>query len=135
MNEYVFNDKKYIDDYAVAGQNVTSIFKDNPYMSDINVDNYPSHRIVEADGEVREYCAASKHFAKVDPECRDVKSIQMAPEYRVYLVMKNKHSGQWEFPTTTMTYGHTFTYSKNQLFKNLTNGNWKIKFEGKEPKL
>ena len=118
MNEYVFDDLKHLPKLNEVTMNISSINKDNPLLSEINIDNYPSHRMIDHEsGEVLAYCAASKHFSKVDPSCRDVKSLHMAPEQRVYLVFKNRHSGDWEFPTLSMFYGDTFTKAKNQLFR------------------
>lgn len=45
------------------------------------------------------YCSNSKLFKNVDPAIDDPTSIQNAPNYRVYLLVKDKLTGNWEFPT------------------------------------
>lgn len=64
----------------------------NPYASATNIDNFPTHEkrsVDPATGEdvVESYCAASKNFAKVDPRCRDRRSIHYAAEDRTYLIL------------------------------------------------
>ena len=63
------------------------------------MDNYPSHKMMNKEtGEYEEYCAASKHWTKVDPYCKDDKSLHYAGEDRIFLIFKNKYTNEWEFP-------------------------------------
>jgi hypothetical protein len=63
------------------------VLTENPYASMKNIDNYPTHRITDpTTGEIKEYCAASKNFAKVDPFVEDRHNFHYAGEDRVYLI-------------------------------------------------
>lgn len=104
VNDLVGEDKEYL--------------KDIKRVNKLNVDNYPTHRIVHkeedegltleekaaraAEGvtKYREetYCGASKHFTKVNPNLKDPRHLHYAPENRVYLVVKDKTSQEWIFP-------------------------------------
>ena len=42
-----------------------------------------------------EYCAASKNFANVDPNCEDWRSIHYAAEDRTYFLVRNKYTKEW----------------------------------------
>lgn len=79
----------------------------------MNLDNYPTHRLTNSEtGEVIEYCAASKHFPKVDPFIEDRKSLHYAGEDRTYLIFRNKYTKEWEFPTGRMFFGQSFLRGK-----------------------
>lgn len=83
-----------------------NILSDNPYSSRLNVDNYATHKITDPEtGVDQEYCAASKHFSKVDPNIEDRRTIHYAGEDRTYLVFKNKYTKEWEFPTGRIFFG------------------------------
>lgn len=72
----------------------------------MNLDNYPTHKIQDPKtGEDIEYCAASKHFSNVDPFIEDKKSLHYAAEDRTYLIVRNKFTHEWEFPTHKMYFG------------------------------
>lgn len=45
-----------------------------------------------------EYSGSSKHFSAVDPAMPDKRSMHYAGEDRVYLIVRNKITGEWEFP-------------------------------------
>ena len=61
MNEYFCDFKKYVKEYAEVTQLNESIFAENPYVSDMNLDNYPTHEMTDpVTGETSKYCAASK---------------------------------------------------------------------------
>ena len=62
-----------------------------------------------------------------------MKSLHYAGEDRVFLIFKNKYSGEWEFPITKMHVGQTFFRAKLKLFESLADNNWKIKFFGSSP--
>jgi hypothetical protein len=54
--------------------------------------------------------------------------LHFAPEDRTYLLFKNKYTQEWEFPTGKIYFGETFLKAKQNLFTNLTDDIWKIKF-------
>ena len=79
----------------------------------MNLDNFPTHRYVDpVTGEKMEYAGASKHFLKVDPYIEDNKSLHYAGEYRTFLLLKNKYTKEWEFPTGRIFFGETMTRAK-----------------------
>lgn len=113
MNDHYFNQKQYIDEYEEVAKFNENILNDNPYSSNMNLDNYPTHRFKDPEtGVEREYCGASKHFSMVDPEMQDHKSLHFAGEDRVYMLLKNKYTKEWEFPTGRIYFGQTFLRSK-----------------------
>jgi len=81
----------------------------------------PSHKITDSkSGEVFTYCAATKQWSLVDPNCTNVKSLHNAGEDRVYLILKNKYTDEWEFPTTKLYLNQSIFRAKYQLFTELT---------------
>lgn len=134
MNEYYCNFKKYVKEYAEVTQLNESIFAENPYASTTNLDNHPTHAMDDpTTGEKHEYCAASKNFAKVDPTCSDPRSIHYAAEDRTYFIVRNKYTGEWQFPTGQMHFGQTLLRAKQNLFTDLSTGTWAIKYSGNMP--
>lgn len=102
----------------------------------MNIDNYPTHRATDPEtGEVTEYCAASKQWNLVDPAASDRKSLHYAGEDRVYLIVQNKYTGEWEFPVSKLHFNTTLLRAKLDLFIKLTNNKWRIKFFGSNPVL
>jgi hypothetical protein len=91
-------------------------------------DELPTHEIVYPDGTRITYSGNSKYFTKVDPNVTDKKSIQYASDYRVYLMVKDKESQKWTFPSTFMADKATFSNSKNQLFETISQNKWKATF-------
>jgi hypothetical protein len=62
MEEYYCDSKKYIDEVnEVAKLNEDSL-ANNPYASKMNLDNYPTHKYTDAEGNTQSYCAASKNY-------------------------------------------------------------------------
>jgi hypothetical protein len=84
---------------------------------------------------MKQYCAASKNWQLVDPRCSDRKSLHYAGEDRIFLIVKNKFTNEWEFPITQMNMGQTFFRAKVNLFEDLTSNKWRIKFFGSSPLL
>ena len=99
----------------------------------MNIDNYPTHVMKDSSGEQKEYCAASKHWKLTDPACSSMKSLHYAGEDRVYLIVRNKYTSEWEFPVHNVYVGQTFFKAKLNLFEELTNNKWRIKFFGSSP--
>lgn len=94
----------------------------------MNLDNFPTHKLGEDT-----YCAASKSWMKVDPRATDVRSLHYAAEDRTFLIFKNQHTGEWEFPTGEMMFGQTFIRAKQDLFTKYSDNKWKVKFFGLLP--
>ena len=93
MNEYYCDYKKYSKDYEEVSKLNEDILGDNPYLSKMNLDNFPTHKSKDpTTGENLEYSAASKHFASVDPAITDRKTIHYAGEDRTYLLVRNKYT-------------------------------------------
>ena len=70
---------------------------------------------------------------KVDPRCQDRRSLHYAAEDRTFLILKNKYTGRWEFPTSKVLLGTTFLREKQDMFLKLTKDSWKIKFASNIP--
>lgn len=115
----------------------------------MNLDNYPTHRKAGAvAGEPdSEYSAASKHFSNVDPAIEDRKTLHYAGEDRTYMIVRNKYTHEWEFPTSNMFFGQTFLRAKQNLFNTIAAKDsdeaetssedggtaWKVKYFGQSP--
>jgi hypothetical protein len=136
MENYNCNTKQFIDEFNEAAKLNEDILSKGPYASRMNTDNYPTHKYTDPQtGEEREYCAASKQWSKVDPACPDNKSLHYAGEDRIFLIVKNKFTGEWEFPVTKLMVGESFFKGNLENFIRLTNNTWKIKFFGSKPLL
>ena len=115
MEEYWCNTKQFTDEFREVVKLNEDVLATNPYASRMNIDNYPTHRkligtkkvmVIDENGDEQEqevddyetYCAASKQFSLVDPNCSDPRSLHFASEDKVFLMMKNRYSGEWEFP-------------------------------------
>jgi len=106
----------------------------NPYASRMNIDNYPTHKMIDPlSGEEKTYCGASKQWSLVDPKCSDVRSLHYSGEDRVFLILKNKYTNEWEFPISKLFVGQSFFRAKYNLFEQLTGNSWRIKFFGSSP--
>jgi hypothetical protein len=70
----------------------------------MNLDNYPTHKVAGSNPAV-EYAAASKYFANVDPNIQDRRTIHYAGEDRTYMIVRNRYTNEWEFPTAKMNFG------------------------------
>jgi len=118
MNEYYCNQRQFADEFEEVSKLNEDVLGDSPYNSKMNLDNYPTHRVRGSEpGKTEdEYCAASKHFSNVDPAMQDRKTIHYAGEDRTYLIVKNKHTKEWEFPTGRINFGQTFMRAKQNLF-------------------
>ncbi len=109
------------------------ILGDNIYSSQMNLDNFPTYRSLGPDGKRMDYAGASKHFSKVDPYMQDKHSMHYAAEYRTYLLLRNRYTQEWEFPTTKIFFGETMMRAKQNLFINLSGNDWRVKYQGKLP--
>ena len=113
MNEYYCDHKKWVNEFAEASQLNESVLSDNPYASDMNLDNHPTHEWTDpSSGETLEYCAASKNFANVDPNCSDPRSLHYAAEDRTYFIVRNRFTEEWQFPVGQLLFGQSFMRGK-----------------------
>jgi len=136
MEEYYCDTKVFIDEFNEVGKLNEDTLAKNPYVSRLNVDNYPTHKRADPEtNEEQEYCAASKQWSLVDPKCNDPRNFHYAGEDRTYMIVKNKYTQEWEFPISKMFFGQSFLHAKLDLFKSLTANKWKIKFFGSSPVL
>lgn len=138
MSEYHCDTKQYIEEFEEVAKLNEHVLAGNPYASTSkqNLDNYPTHAWKDPQSrETLEYAAASKSFVNVDPEADDVRSLHYAAEDRTYLILKNKYTEEWEFPTTTMCFGTSFLRAKQDLFVELSGNQWKIKYNGTMPQI
>jgi hypothetical protein len=147
----------FSDEFEEISKLNEDILGDNPYSSKMNLDNFPTHRLPgsQPGDEGAEYCAASKHFSNVDPNIEDRKTLHYAGEDRTYMLVRNRYTHEWEFPTARMFFGQTFMRAKQNLFNTiaskvgstaLTSPNsathddglqtgtaWKVKYFGQSP--
>ena len=87
MNEYFCDFRKYFNEFKEVSQLNESIYAENPYASEMNLDNYPTHEWTDPEtGETHSYCAASKNFRKVDPHCTDFRSIIKIQICRIFAI-------------------------------------------------
>lgn len=142
MNEYYCNQRQFADEFEEVSKLNEDVLGDNPYSSKMNLDNYPTHRVwgSEPGNTAGEYCAASKYYSNVDPNMADRRTIHYAGEDRTYLIVKSKHTGEWEFPTGRFNFGQTFMRAKQNLFQTIAQDAqkpddtiWKIKYFGQAP--
>lgn len=106
--------------------------RDNPYHTMSNMDNIPTHRIVDEKGANHDYSFATKNWRQVDPDVKDPHYFHYAAANRVYLILKNRHSKEWEFPTVPMYFGNTFYKTREDLFKSISDG-WTANHLGRAP--
>ena len=130
MEEYYCDTKQFVEEFNEVAKLNEDCLANNPYVSRMNIDNYPTHKLGDDT-----YCAASKQWSLVDPACKDQKSLHYAGEDRVYLIVKNRYTGDWEFPITKLNIGQSFFRAKYNLFNTLTDNKWRIKFFGSSPLL
>lgn len=143
MNEYYCNAKQFSDEFEEVSKLNEDILADNPYSSKMNLDNYPTHKVPGSNPAI-EYAAASKYFGNVDPNMQDRKTIHYAAEDRTYMIVRNRYTLEWEFPTGKMNFGQTFMRGKQNLFNviahdpspqssGIANTTWKVKYFGNAP--
>ena len=136
MNEYYCDFKKYVAEYGEVSKLNESLFAENSYASKMNLDNYPTHEYTDPEtGKVHSYCAASKNFTKVDPNCKDWRSIHYAAEDRTYFIVRNKYTHEWQFPAGELFMGQSFLRGKQNLFVDISGGSWRVKYSGSLPQV
>jgi len=96
-------------------------------------ENKQTHLLELEDGTEDYYCENSKVFFEVDPSVTHPKSIQRVGNYRVYLLVKNKESNEWEFPSFNVLESEKFNDATVKFFRFLSNDVWKIYYYPVEP--
>lgn len=99
-----------------------------------NRDNIPNLRKWNKEtNEYDVYAHNSKHFLLADPNVQDDQCIQYEGTNRVYLIFKNKHTDEWEFPTMPLINGDSFEQVKYKLFLLLSKEKFKVFYPGHNP--
>jgi hypothetical protein len=133
LNEYNLDIRQYYKDAREETSLIDDLFARNPYVAITNRDNIPSHEIKAEDGSVKKYAAASKNWKNVDPSVTDRKSLHYGAQQLTYLLLKNKYTGDWEFPTITLSGTDSFIKSRRDLFAKLTGNKWVVRHTGNLP--
>lgn len=133
MNEYDIDQRQYYEEFKKETQLLESLFANNSYVSITNRDNLPTHGEKLENGSTKYYCGASKNWKKVDPSVTDHKSMHYGSSQRAYLIFKNKHTSEWEFPTTKLFSGDSFLEARKRTFMEIAKDKWIIRHEGKSP--
>jgi hypothetical protein len=61
MEEYYCDTKQFLDEFNEVSKLNEDSLAQNPYVSRMNIDNYPSHKHVDpVTGQETTYCGASK---------------------------------------------------------------------------
>lgn len=99
----------------------------------IGPESLTTHMKTNPDGTFERYSAFSKHFTKTDPDTTEKTSIQYAPCARVYLLVKEKATNKWVFPSFPMDEKSTFSNMKFSVFSQFTEDKWKVYYPGPRP--
>ena len=99
----------------------------------VTPENKATHMRDLDDGTEEYYCEHSKVFFEVDPTVTKQRSIQRAANYRVYLLVKNKETNEWEFPSFVVLESEKFEDARMKFFRFLSNDIWKINYFPVEP--
>ena len=89
-------------------------------------ENLKTHSRKLEDGTEEYYCEHSRLYFQVDPNVQTPKSIQRSPNYKVYLLVKNKENGEWEFPSFYVLESEKFVEARAKYFGFLSNNNWSV---------
>mmetsp|Transcript_24965 Transcript_24965/g.28640 ORF Transcript_24965/g.28640 Transcript_24965/m.28640 type:complete len:181 (-) Transcript_24965:105-647(-) len=127
MNEYYLDMRQYYNDFAKETSVLENLFANNSYTSLSNRDNLPTHEMKMEDGTTQTYCGASKNWRKVSPDVTDHHSLHYAAQQRVYLLLKNKYTNEWELPTRTLFGNESFAKGRMMLFANLSSDKWLVR--------
>jgi len=61
MEEYSVDTKQFTDEFNEVSRLNEDVLSNNPYASRLNIDNYPSHKMVDPEtDEEKTYCGGSK---------------------------------------------------------------------------
>ena len=129
-NEYNLDYRKYYKDFKHEASLVDELLAKNSYVTISNRDNLPTHRLVEEDGTVKRYAAASKNWRLVDPNVTDNKSLHYCAAQRTYLLFRNRYTGEWEFPSTKMYTNDSFIEVRREFFTELSKNFWFVTHPG-----
>ena len=124
LNDYNLDIRQYYKDAQEETSFVDDMFARNPYVAITNRDNIPSHELKTGVGNVKKYAAASKNWRNVDPSVADRRSLHYGAQQQTYLLLKNKYTGEWEFPTISLSGTDSFSKARKDLFAKLTGNKW-----------
>ena len=153
MMEYDVNYNSLEKDMEMYGTPTEELMDEAMPKRYLNPDNYPTHRVPKPvdnnniykntsnspeiysddedildSGEYDYIWAASKNYLKSDIYMSDPHSIQYAGKHRIFLLVKDIHTGEWGFPTSTLYMDESFVVGKNKLFEQLSGGKWETTF-------
>ena len=129
MNEYCLDQTKRIAQIDKESPNYENLL-DSP---NIKRDQLTTHYYTDEDGVEQTYFGASKNWETVSPDIDDPKNFHYASANRVYLIVKNKLSQEWEFPTSSFRFGTTMYEARINLFDSFSSPRWRVRHVGKVP--
>ena len=71
MKEYYCDEAQYNKEMEEIAKSCGNPLRDNPYHTMSNMDNIPTHRIVDEKGAHQDYSFATKNWRQVDPDVKD----------------------------------------------------------------
>lgn len=127
MAEYHLDMRQYLDEIRNEASILEDLNAQNTYMSISNRDNLPTHKMTDEQGNEKFYCSATKNWRKIDPNVKDHHSLHYAAAQRIYLLLKNKYTDEWEFPTITLNSQDSFIQKRRELFNIISGNKWVAK--------
>lgn len=132
--------KKYYLDTSTLQKDIEAITPTrDAYMAEIkpkipnDPNELPTHRIKNPDGTYSLYYGASKNYANIDIEIKDRHSLHYAANHRVFLLLKNKLTKEWEFPTHIFNEKDTIAKSRSRLFSKISGDKWSVTHVASDP--
>jgi hypothetical protein len=98
-----------------------------------NPDNLITHIKQDEKGKPSYYSEYSKLFKVADPAIHDPKNIQYSALTRVYLLVKNKETSKWGFPSGTIYEKETFEDGKVRLFHQISKNKFSVSYNTHVP--
>lgn len=112
---------KYIKELEEFNDLTTEFWEIEGNMLKSNSDNKIDRRRWNSEKNQWDYYAStSKYYTMVDPYVVDNKNIQYQGTKRIFLLVKNKHTGNWQFPTSRLYNGDSFRNAKTRLLLELS---------------
>jgi len=126
MNEYYLDIKEMAKDFEELLPSTEDFIKEMMVHDQFDINNFPTHKMKNPDGTESLYYGSSRHYLKVDPFISDKHNLHYAPNHRVYLILKNKHTKEWEFPSQVLQEKQNIQMGKDDLFEKISNKKWEI---------
>lgn len=108
-------------------------FTKNPiynYDNDKTYSNYYYLKEHYQDDPYHMYASNSKYYMRVDPTIKNPKHIQTDSSWDIFMICKNKQTGLWEFPTTSLMNGGIFRDHIEFFARLLTKGRMSTFYPG-----